>query len=156
MAALAPMIPLEHLETLDAMFTRHRSSDQVIIGIFSGFAALAVLLAAAGLYALITYTVGLRAGEFGTRLALGARPRDVVLLVAGQVGRLIGIGLAAGLVAGLAVAQGMESVLYGVSSTDPATIVGVIGVIAAVALLASLRPAIRAARVNLVDALRAE
>lgn len=156
MAALAPMIPLEHLDALDTYVVRHSSSNQLVIGIFASFAGLALLLAATGLYGLITYTVGLRAGEFGTRFALGARPRDVVLLVAGQVGRLIGVGLAIGLIAGLAVGQGMRSVLYGVSATDPMTIAGVVGVMAAVALVASVRPAIRAARVNLADALRAE
>jgi predicted permease len=156
LAALAPMIPLEHVDTYDAGVARLRSSDQLGIGIFTGFAILALLLAATGLYGLITYTVAQRIGEFGTRFALGARPRDVVLLVAWQATKLIAVGLAVGLLAGLAVGQGMRSVLYGVSSTDVVTLVGVVAIMGAVAILAALRPAIRAARLNLVDALRAE
>ena len=156
MAAVMPMTPLEGLEPYATQLARLRASDQVVIGIFAGFAGLALVLAATGLYGLITYTVGQRLQEFGTRFALGARPRDVLLLVARQVLRLIAIGLAFGLMGGLAAGYGMRSVLYGVSSTDPVTIAGVVGVIATVALLAGVRPAIRAARVNLVDALRAE
>jgi len=156
MAALAPMTPLEHLDTFDAQLTRYRSTNLVTVGIFAGFAGLALLLAAAGLYGLITYTVAQRVGEFGTRLALGARPRDVLLLVIGQVVRLVGLGLAIGLLAGVAAGYGMRSVLYGVSSTDPVTIVAVTGLMALVALVASIRPAVRAARINLADALRAE
>jgi putative ABC transport system permease protein len=82
----------------------------VVIGVFSGFAVLALLLAATGLYGLITYTVGQRVAEFGTRFALGARPTDVLELVFGQVARLITVGLGTGVLAGLAVGQGMKSV----------------------------------------------
>lgn len=156
MAAIAPMIPLEHVDTMEAMYARLVSSDRVVIGMFSGFAVLALLLAATGLYGLITYIVGQRVGEFGTRFALGARPRDVILLVVRQVARLVAIGLAVGLVAGLAVGQGIRSVLYGVSPTDPLTLAGVVALMTLIALLAALRPAISAARLNLVDALRAE
>jgi putative ABC transport system permease protein len=156
MAAVAPMIPLEHLDSVEAFFARLRSSDQVVIGVFAGFAVLALVLAATGLYGLITYTVGQRLGEFATRFALGARPRDVLLLVVRQVARLVAIGLAVGLVAGLAVGQGMRSILYGVSSTDPLTIAGVITLMSVIALVAALRPALRASRLNLVEALRAE
>jgi predicted permease len=156
MAAIAPMIALEHVDTMEAMYARLVSSDRVVIGMFSGFAALALLLAATGLYGLITYTVGQRVGEFGTRFALGARPRDVILLVVRQVVRLVAVGLFVGLVAGLAVGQGIRSVLYGVSPTDPLTIFSVVALMVLIALLAALRPAIRASRLNLVDALRAE
>jgi putative ABC transport system permease protein len=156
MAALAPMIPLDGLDTLDASFARFRSSDQVIIGIFAGFALLALLLAATGLYGLITYTVAQRTGEFGTRFALGARPADVLLLVVVQVARLLGVGLTAGLAGGLVIGYGMRSLLFGVSSVDPATLLGVATLMAVIAVVAGIRPAIRAARVNLVDALRAE
>ena len=156
MAALAPMLPLEHVDTLEAMYARLVSSDRVVIGTFTGFAGLALLLAALGLYGLITYTVGQRVGEFGTRFALGARPRDVLLLVVRQVARLVAIGLFVGLIAGLAVGQGMRSVLYGVSSTDPLTIAAVVTLMAVIAILAALRPALRASRLNLVDALRAD
>ena len=146
--------PSVSLTTLN--LKRFRSSDQVIIGIFAGFALLALLLAATGLYGLITYTVGQRTGEFGTRFALGARPADVLWLVVAQVARLLGVGLAAGLAGGLTIGYGMRSVLYGVSSVDPTTLVGVVTLMAVIAVIASLRPALRAARVNLVDALRAE
>jgi putative ABC transport system permease protein len=156
MVAIAPMIPLEHLDTLEGDFKRVRSRNQLVIGMLAGFAGLALLLAATGLYGLISYTVAQRIGEFGTRFALGARPRDVLLLVVRQVARLMAIGLSVGLLAGLAAGQAMRSVLYGVSTTDPVTIVSVIGVMATAALVASIRPAIRAARVNPIDALRAE
>jgi putative ABC transport system permease protein len=156
MVALAPMLPLDQLETLDAAFARFRASDKVIIGVFAGFALLALLLAATGLYGLIAYTVGQRVAEFGTRFALGARPSDVLKLVFGQVARLIAIGLGVGVLAGLAVGQGMRSVLYGVSAADPVTIGGVVVLISAIALAASVRPALSAARINLVDALKSD
>jgi predicted permease len=156
MAALAPMLPLEGLETIEAAFARFRASDEAVIAIFSGFALLALVLAAAGLYGLITYMVSLRVQEFGTRFALGARRSDVLGLVFRQVARLIAIGLTVGVVSGLAIGQAMGTILYGVTPTDPLTIAAVIVIIALVAILASLRPALRAARINLVDALRAE
>jgi putative ABC transport system permease protein len=156
MAAIAPTIPLEQLETIEYAFTRFQASNQVVIGIFAGFAVVAVLLAVAGLYGLITYTVGLRIPEFGTRFAFGARPIDVLALVFRQVGRLTGVALGIGLLAGLAAGQGMRGVLYGVSPTDPITIGAVIGLIALVAIIASIRPAVRAASLSLIDALRAE
>ncbi len=156
MVALAPMLPLDQLETLETAFARFRASDKVIIGVFAGFAVLALLLAATGLYGLITYTVGQRVAEFGTRFALGAGPTDVLKLVFGQVARLIAVGLGAGVLAGLAVGQGMRSVLYGVSVTDPTTIIGVVTLIAVVAITASVRPALAAARLNLVDALKSD
>jgi putative ABC transport system permease protein len=156
MVALAPMLPLDQLETLETAFARFRASDKIIIGVFAGFALLALLLAATGLYGLIAYTVGQRVAEFGTRFALGARPRDVVKLVFGQVARLTAVGLGAGVLAGLAVGQGMRSVLYGVSATDPATIGGVVITIAMVAIAASVKPALSAARINLIDALKSE
>jgi hypothetical protein len=156
MASLAPAIPLEQLETIDQAFAHFEASNQIVIGIFAGFAVIAVLLAASGLYGLITYTVSQRTSEFGTRFALGARRGDVLRLVLAQVGRLTGVGLAMGMLAGLAAGYGMRSILFGVSSTDPITIGGVIAVVVLVALLASIRPAIRAARVNLVEALRSD
>jgi putative ABC transport system permease protein len=156
MVALVPMLPLDQLEPLEAAFARFRASDKVIIGVFAGFALLALLLAATGLYGLIAYTVGQRVAEFGTRFALGARPSDVLKLVFGQVARLIAIGLGVGVLAGLAVGQGMRSVLYGVSAADPVTIGGVVVLISAIALAASVRPALSAARINLVDALKSD
>ncbi len=122
----------------------------------SAVGMLALLLAAIGIYATMTYTVGRRVREIGVRLALGAGRSEVVRLVLGRSMRLTGLGLLIGLVGAVGVGQALRSQLLGVGPRDPLTFAGVGLVLAAVALVASAVPARRAARVDPMVALRSE
>jgi predicted permease len=121
-----------------------------------GFAALALLLGVIGLYGVIAYSVGQRTREIGVRMALGAQRRSVYELVLGEAGCLIALGTATGLVASVAAATLMRSLLFGVRSWDVPTLFGVAITLVSCALLASYLPARRAASINPVEALRTE
>jgi ABC-type antimicrobial peptide transport system permease subunit len=128
----------------------------VVIGIFAGFSLVALALAATGLFGVVSYSVSQRTAEFGTRFALGARGIDVLAMVMRESLRVLAIGLSAGLAGGLLVATAIRGVLYGVTPLDPLNIVGVMALLGVTALIASIVPAARAARVDLVTALRRE
>ena len=150
------MVPLQGLESYRAGYRRSRASDYVIIGVFSSFALLAMVLAAAGLYGVVSFTVTQRWSEFGTRFALGAQTRDVIGLVLGQSLRLVTVGLAIGLSAGIVLARAMQAALFDVTPFDPANLATVAGLLIAVTIMASVVPALKAARVDVVQAIRAE
>jgi predicted permease len=120
------------------------------------FAALALGLAAVGIYGLASYAAGQRTHEIGVRMALGARPADVLRLMIGQGMRPVAAGLLAGLALALILGRVVATQLYGVSPTDPLTFAAVPAILALVALLANGIPAWRAARVDPVVALRHE
>lgn len=124
--------------------------------LLGGFAGLALVLAAVGLYGVISYSVAQRTQEMGIRVALGASGRQVVSMVMGQALRLAGLGLAIGLVLAMMLKSVLKGFLVGVSTTDPATLAVTALVLLIVALFASYVPARRAARVDLVVALRFE
>ncbi len=130
----------------------HRCSAWLV----GGFAVLALLLGAAGLYGVIAYSVGRRTREIGVRMALGAQTGTVYRLILMEAGRLIAAGTLIGLICSIAAARLLRGLLFGVSAGDPATMAGVAVVLGLVAFLASYLPARRAASVNPVDALRAE
>jgi putative ABC transport system permease protein len=120
------------------------------------FATLALTLAALGLYGVISYGVAQRTYEIGVRAALGAARADLLRMVLGQGLRLVVFGLLIGLVGAFALTRVMESLLFGVSATDPLTFAAVATLLVAVSAAASLIPALRAARVDPVTALRTE
>ena len=124
--------------------------------LIGSFAGLALMLAMIGLYGLISYSVSQRTRELGIRIALGAQERDVMRLIMGRGARLAMIGVAVGIVAGLALTQLMRSLLFGVSAADPLTFVGVAIVLTIVALAACYIPARRAMRTDPMVALRYE
>lgn len=124
--------------------------------LMGAFAAQAVLLACLGVYGVLAYAVSRRTHEIGVRLALGARPADVVGLVVGRGARLAALGVALGLVLSLAVGRLLQGILYGVSGSDPLAFVTTAALLAGVVLLASWLPARRAAAVDPMAALRTE
>jgi putative ABC transport system permease protein len=122
--------------------------------LLSLFAAIALVLAAIGIYGVISYSVALRTHEIGVRIALGARPRDVLGMVVRQVFAITGLGIAIGGAGALAAGSLLTRLLFGVQSSDPTTFVAVSTVLAVVALAAAAVPARRAARLDPVAALR--
>ena len=120
------------------------------------FSAVALVLAAVGIYGVMAYNVVQRTGEFGIRMALGAQQRDVLGLVLAQGGKLVGLGLGTGLLATLGVSRAMRSMLFNISAYDPLTLTSITLLLAAVALIACFFPANRATKVNPIEALRTE
>ena len=133
-----------------------RSSDYVLIGMYVAFAAIALSLAAAGLYGVISYSVTQRTREIGIRVALGATTGEVRRLVLAQGGRLLAVGATIGALIGALIAKAIQSLLYGVSPLDPASYTAVLGLIAVVMGIALYAPLRRATRVDPNEALRAE
>jgi putative ABC transport system permease protein len=130
-----------------------RRFSTVLLGLFAG---LGLLLAAVGLYGILSYSVAQRTREIGIRMALGAARTDVLSLVAGQGLRLALVGIAVGIVAAFALTRLMSSLLFEVSSTDPATFAAVPLLLFSVALLACYIPARRATKVDPIVSLRYE
>ncbi|HZM69837.1 MAG TPA: FtsX-like permease family protein, partial [Candidatus Cryosericum sp.] len=148
--ALADVQPME---TLVGQSLAPRRAALLLLGVF---AAVAVLLAAVGLYGLVAYSVAQRTHEIGVRMAIGARANDVLVMVLRQGLSLTAVGVAAGLAAALVLARLMAGLLYGVGAADPWTFVAVPLVLTLVSALASVLPARRAARVDPMAALRSE
>jgi putative ABC transport system permease protein len=120
------------------------------------FSTVALVLTIVGLYGVMSYSVAQRTNEIGIRLALGAQRRDVLLMVVKHGSKLILIGLAIGLALAFALTRWIESLLFGVKAKDPFTFVAVSVLLAIVALIATYVPALRATKVDPMDALRCE
>jgi putative ABC transport system permease protein len=154
--ALTPNRPAPRIRTIDEMLGGQTAPMRFTVRLLSLFAALALLLAAVGVYGLMAFFVSQRTQEIGIRMALGARSVDIGKAVLRQSLRLTSVGLALGLAGALAATRIIRSLLYEVSPTDPLTFVCVGVLLAGVALLASYLPARRAARVDPMVALRYE
>jgi len=158
-AALAQVdknLPMADVSTMDEIMSTSVAQprlEAVLLGLFGG---LAMLLAAVGIYGVMSYSVSQRTSEIGVRMALGAARGDVLLLICKQGLRLAAVGLAAGLALALGATRLMSKVLFGVSPTDPLTFASIIVILAVVALLACYVPARRATRVDPMVALRYE
>jgi ABC-type antimicrobial peptide transport system permease subunit len=124
--------------------------------LLAGFGGLALLLAAIGIYGVLSFSIARRSREMGIRLALGATARQVFLLVIRDGMTLVGVGALLGLHGGLAAARSLARFLYGVPTSDPATFAGAASLLIAVALVACILPARRAMRVNPITALRSD
>lgn len=124
--------------------------------VFAVFGIVALFLAVLGVYGVKTHAVAQRTREIGIRAALGARPDDLVGLILRQAGQQIGVAAAAGIALALLAGQGLSSLVYHVSPSDPLALIGAVSVLAVTALAACLVPARRAARVDPLVALRNE
>jgi predicted permease len=149
------LLPL-HVQTMDEVLVKSTARQEFDMLLLTVFAAVALLLAASGIYGLMAYNVEQRTQEIGIRMALGAGQNQVTRMVLGQGMTLAGIGVAVGLAGAWGLTRFIASFLYGVKPNDPPTFATVAGALVGVALIASLVPARRATQVDPVDALRHE
>jgi len=152
--AVDPQIALARLRTLDQVKNESLAEDRFTMVLFAGFAAVALLLAAVGIYGLMAYSVAQRTQELGLRLALGASKQRVIWLILREASLLASIGLGIGVVGSIFVGQTMRSALYGVGATDFSVIASVGAILFLTALFASYLPARRAAAIDPMQALR--
>lgn len=151
-----PNQPIADVRPLSAILDGETAGRVVQVRVLGAFAAVSCVLAAVGLHGLLAFVVSARTREFGVRLALGAKPRQILALVAGR-GLLLGsLGAATGLVLAWNASQWLESLLAGVSRTDALTLAVAAGLSLAVTVAGSLPPAARAARTNPRDAISSE
>jgi putative ABC transport system permease protein len=156
LAALDPTLAAADLQPFARVIARHVSPSQITAGMLAIFAAMALAIAAIGIYGVISFAVAQRTHEIGVRVALGAARRDVLALVVGQGARLALLGVALGLAGALAMGKALAGILYAVSPTDPPTFAAAAVLLAGVALAASYLPARRAADTDPVRALKGE
>jgi ABC-type antimicrobial peptide transport system permease subunit len=144
------------IRTMEGIVSDSLGARRFVMVLLGMFAALALVLSSIGIYGVISYLVGQRTQEIGIRMALGAQQFHVLRLVVGQGAKMALAGVVVGMVLALWLMRFMVKMLYGISTRDPLTFVGVAFLLLLVALAACYVPARRAMRVDLVDALRYE
>lgn len=148
--------PIAGVRTLESIVSTSIAQPRLIMRLLAVFAAVALTLAAIGIYGVVAYSVSQRTREIGIRVALGATPGGVARLIAGQGALLAGAGIAVGVPAALLLARAMESMLFATDPADPGTIAAVAFVLAAAAMAACLVPLRKALRVDPAQALRSD
>jgi predicted permease len=156
MRRVDPNVPIIEMSTQVEQIERRVAQEKAFAGAYAMFSGLALLLAAIGLFGLMSYSVARRTNEIGIRMALGAQPRSVLGLVLGESLRLVALGVAIGVGVALAAGRLVTTLLFGVAPADPNTLVLAIVVMTAVSVLAGFLPARRASRVDPLVALRYE
>ncbi len=151
-----PDLAMLRVRTQDQQIQATLQEESTFVTLTSGFGLLALVLASVGIYGIMAYSVANRRNEIGIRLALGAQPRQVRIMILRESTWLTSVGIVAGLTAALALTRLVKSMLYGIEPWDPATLVGGVLILLAVALAASWIPARRAAGVQPMEALRHE
>jgi putative ABC transport system permease protein len=152
---LDPNIPVEFSTFAEALGS-YTAEKRFLLLLAAAFASAALVLAAVGLYGLVSYSVARRTQEIGVRIALGAQRGDVLRLIMGEGARMAAFGVVIGIIASLAAARLISTLLFGISAVDPLTFIGVAILLCLVALLASYIPARRAMRLDPTEALRYE
>ncbi|MBV8808974.1 MAG: ABC transporter permease [Acidobacteriaceae bacterium] len=148
--------PVDSVMTLEHLLDQEVTDRRLQVLLLGALAALALVLACVGIYGVLAYLVTQRTQEIGVRIALGAKSSDILQTVAGQGMRLVAMGIAAGLIASLALSRTLTSFLYGVTAMDPLTYCGAIALFSTVALVACYIPAHRASKLDAMVALRYE
>jgi putative ABC transport system permease protein len=148
--------PVSNIRTMEDILAESVARQRFSMLLFGIFAALALVLAAVGIYGEMSYSVAQRTREIGLRMALGAQRSDVLKIVVGQGLKLVLIGVVFGLVAAFILTRLRSSLLFGVSATDPITFISISLALISVAVLSSFIPAHRATKVDPMVALRAE
>ena len=148
--------PVSNISTMEEVLSESIARQRFSMLLLGVFAGLALLLAAVGIYGVMSYSVAQRTREIGIRMALGAQKGDVLKLAVGQGLKLVLVGVAVGLVASLVLTRVMTSLLFGVGANDPATLAVISVFLIGVALFASYIPARRATKVDPLVALRYE
>jgi len=156
MKEIDPALPLANVATLETLLDQSVAQPRFLAALLTGFALLAALLALVGVYGLLSFAVSRRVRELGVRMALGAGRARLLRLVLRQSAVLVIFGLAGGVALAVAVSRMLRTLLFGVRPDDPLTIAGMAAAIALAAFVASLPPALRAARIDPVVALREE
>ena len=154
--AYDPALPIGRVQPFVAMLDDNLRQERIIARLSTIFGGVALLLAAIGLYGVLSYAVAQRTNEIGVRMALGAQRATVVRMVLRETALLIAIGLAAGVPASLACARLIQSKLFGLKPADPVTLGAAVGIMIAVAIASGYLPARRASRVDPIIALRYE
>ncbi|MGH7664325.1 MAG: ABC transporter permease [Gemmatimonadaceae bacterium] len=152
---VAPDVP-PRFRTLEEIFSASLSGRRLGLFLLAAFGTIAMVLAAMGIYGVISYLVAQQTQEIGIRMALGAQARDVVRMIVMTATRLVAFGLAGGIVAALVLTRLLGSFVFGIATTDPVTYVAVAVLLSAIALAAAYLPARGASRVSPIVALRAE
>jgi predicted permease len=151
-----PEIPIGRVETIDEIIREDLRQDRLVTELSTGFGVLALLLSATGLYGVLSFSVTRRTSEMGIRIALGATPERVRALILRETGRMALLGTLLGILASLAAARTIESLLYGVIPADALTVAAAVMVMGCVAAAAGYLPARRASNVEPLAALRYE
>lgn len=154
--AIDPRVPVHSIISMDQIIARSVADRRFAIELLGVFAVLALLLAAVGIYGVMSYSFSQRVHEVGIRVALGAQRMDILRMALGEGMKIVLIGLASGLLGAAIVTRVFRSMLFGVAPADPATFVAVSFILAAVAFFACYIPALRATRVDPLFALREE
>jgi ABC-type antimicrobial peptide transport system permease subunit len=155
-AEVDPNLPVDDVKTLTAQIATTLNSQRLAARLVAAFGALALLLAAVGLYGVITQSVVRRTGEIGVRMALGAQRHDVLWMILRDVLRLVALGFAIGIPAAIGATRLVASQVYGLSAAAPASFALAVAILAMVAVATGWLPARRATRVDPVFALRHE
>jgi putative ABC transport system permease protein len=154
--SFAPDVPLYNVRPLDEIISENSASRRLAVVLISAFAALALTLAAVGIYGVMAYTVTQRSHEIGVRMAMGAAPGTVHRMIVGQGLRLALVGIVGGLLFSLAMTHFIASLLFRVSAFDRETFVAGAVILSIIVLVSTWVPARRASRVDPIIALRYE
>ena len=149
-----PDVPLYNVQTLDTYVSQHTEQSRLNVILLGGLGGLALLLAAIGIYGVVSYSVAQRTPEIGVRVALGATSRDVMRLVVGHAAALVILGVVIGLIGAMALGSVLRALVFQVSERDVTTFVVVATGLTFVGIIASVVPALRATRVDPLEAMR--